>query len=295
MGMATVRRLSLANDQDLVPLTDRLSIVRGAPRQATPDFSEHLVTQISTRKGLSMKAIVTGHTRGLGAAIAENLLARGISVLGIARNMNGELAQRFPALRQVALDLAEPASVVHWLQGTQLRQFLSGCKTALLINNAGMVQPVGPLHAQDPESIGRAVNVNVSTPLMFASAIATAVPDTSDKRILHISSGAARHAYPGWSIYCATKAALDHHARAVALDNAPQVRICSLAPGVIDTDMQAEIRSTTLDRFPLRERFESLKREGNLVEPADCARRLVEYLLSDDFGKTPVADLRETA
>jgi NAD(P)-dependent dehydrogenase (short-subunit alcohol dehydrogenase family) len=114
-----------------------------------------------------------------------------------------------------------------------------------------------------------------------------------DRRILHVSSGAARSAYPGWSVYCATKAALDHHARAVVMDNMRALRICSLAPGVVDTDMQAELRATGLERFPIRERFDNLKRSGQLTSPEACAQRLVRYLLSDEFGQNPVADLRE--
>ncbi|MGE8488716.1 MAG: SDR family NAD(P)-dependent oxidoreductase, partial [Paraburkholderia nemoris] len=110
-----------------------------------------------------------------------------------------------------------------------------------------------------------------------------------------ISSGAARNAYPGWSIYCATKAALDHHARAVALDANRALRICSLAPGVIDTNMQAEIRGSGEEQFPMREKFEDLKRNGQLSTPEQCATQLLDYAFSDAFGQTPVADIREVA
>jgi benzil reductase ((S)-benzoin forming) len=93
-------------------------------------------------------------------------------------------------------------------------------------------------------------------------------------------------------VYCATKAALDHHARAVALDRTPGLRIVSIAPGVIDTDMQAEVRATSEDRFPDRQRFVTMKREGRLVSPDRAGRALVELLLSDAFGSDPVTDLR---
>jgi NAD(P)-dependent dehydrogenase (short-subunit alcohol dehydrogenase family) len=165
----------------------------------------------------------------------------------------------------------------------------------LLVNNAGMLQPVGPIEGQDAGAIARAVSVNVAAPLMLASALAAASGEAQDRRIVHVSSGAARNAYPGWSIYCATKAALDHHARAVTLDPNRALRICSVAPGVIDTDMQAEIRATGLDRFPQRERFEALKNEGRLATPDQAAKKLVDYALSDAFGTTPVADVRELA
>jgi benzil reductase ((S)-benzoin forming) len=243
-----------------------------------------------------IKAIVTGHTQGLGAAIAAELLTRGIPVLGIARGAAPDLAARFPqTLAQAGLDLSDSAALGAWLAGGDIAAWLAGCDSVLLINNAGTVQPVGPLTMQDPAAIARAVSLNIATPLMLASAVAAARPPHAECRLLHVSSGAGRSAYPGWSVYCATKAALDQHARAVALDASVNLRICSLAPGVIDTAMQAEIRAASLAQFPLRERFDELKRAGELTDPAECAGRLVGYLLGARFGREPVADLRSAA
>lgn len=241
-----------------------------------------------------IKAIVTGHSRGLGAAIAESLLERGIPVLGIARATHRQLRGHHPELfAQYELDLADLAAIERWLASGMLANHLAGAGTALLVNNAGTVQPIGPLPTQEPAAVARAVALNVATPLMLSAAFATQAPAGAERRILNVSSGAGRHVYPGWSVYCATKAALDHHARAVALDATPGLRLCSLAPGVIDTDMQAEIRSVDPERFPVRERFEALKRDGALASAQDCARRLVDHLLADDFGAEPVADIRE--
>ncbi|NML59902.1 SDR family oxidoreductase [Massilia sp. RP-1-19] len=239
-----------------------------------------------------MKAIVTGHTKGLGAAIASDLLARDIPVLGLARTFSHEMQARCPGLlSQIEIDLADAAALGNWLAGSALRHYLAGDNAILLINNAGVVQPVGALPAQDPLAVARAVTLNIAAPMMLSAALAAASAG-AERRILHISSGAGRNAYPGWSVYCATKAALDQHARAVALDAVPGVRICSLAPGVIDTDMQAEIRATPPERFPLRERFVELQRAGELSTPQQTARGVVEYLLANGFGREPVDDLR---
>jgi NAD(P)-dependent dehydrogenase (short-subunit alcohol dehydrogenase family) len=234
-----------------------------------------------------IKAVLTGHSRGLGAAIAAELGTHDIPTLALARN-SGVVAR---GLEQVELDLSDTEALAAWLTGDQLASFLTGASTVLLINNAGMLQPVGPIATQAPDQVARAIALNVAAPLMLAAAVA-ALP-AADRRILHVSSGAGRNAYPGWAVYCAGKAALDHHARAAALDNAPGLRICSLAPGVIDTDMQAQIRASDVASFPLRERFEALKREGQLLAPADCARKLLRFLLGADFGTQPVADLRD--
>ncbi|MES2900333.1 MAG: SDR family oxidoreductase [Pseudomonadota bacterium] len=239
-----------------------------------------------------MKAILTGHTRGLGAALAHELLSRGIPVLGLARGDAATLQSSFPALlTQVKLDLSDGAALSAWLSGDALRDYLAGCATSLLLNNAGTVQPMGALAGQDPDAIARAIALNVAAPLMLTAAVVRASPG-AQQRIVHVSSGAGRSAYPGWSVYCATKAALDQHASAAALDATPGLRICSLAPGVIDTPMQAEIRATSASQFPLRERFVELKRSGALRTPAACAAQLIDYLLGADFGKRPVHDLR---
>ncbi|MBN3764266.1 SDR family oxidoreductase [Burkholderia sp. Ac-20365] len=240
----------------------------------------------------SVRAIVTGHTKGLGAALAQRLLAHGIAVLGISRSRNEALANQ-AGFEQIEVDLSDAGSLTQFLAGDTLRNFLKGAQTALLFNNAGMVQPIGPVEGQDVTAIAQAVTLNVSAPLMLASAFASASPDAGDRRIVHISSGAARHPYAGWSIYCATKAALDHHARSVALDQNRALRICSVAPGVVDTNMQAEIRSSELDKFPMREKFEELKRDGKLATPEESAGKLVDYVLSETFGAVATADVRE--
>jgi benzil reductase ((S)-benzoin forming) len=240
------------------------------------------------------RAIVTGHTRGLGAALAEQLLSRNIAVLALSRSRNAILAQRYAqTFGEVELDLSDPACVAQWIAGNALSRFLDGAQSVLLFNNAGTVQPIGPVETQDPSAIASAVGLNVATPLMLASAVATASVTANDRRIVHISSGAGRNAYPGWSIYCATKAALDHHARAVGLDANRALRICSVAPGVVDTNMQAEIRGSGEEKFPLRGKFAELKRNGQLVSPEQCATQMIDYALSDAFGETPVADIRE--
>jgi NAD(P)-dependent dehydrogenase (short-subunit alcohol dehydrogenase family) len=238
-------------------------------------------------------AVVTGHSRGIGEAVALHLLARGIRVLGLARRANPKLAADDPrALKQVQLDLADVAALERWLRSEEMLKWLRDADQALLVNNAGVVQPVGPLEAQAVGAIARAVAVNVSAALMISAEFAAATQDAPDRRILHISSGAGRNAYAGWSVYCATKAALDHHARAVALDRSPRLRITSVAPGVIDTDMQAEVRATTDDKLPSRQRFVEMKREGRLISPDQAGRALVELLLSEAFGREPVTDLR---
>jgi benzil reductase ((S)-benzoin forming) len=242
------------------------------------------------------RAIVTGHSRGLGAAIADQLLSRDIAVLGIARHQRPDLADRYgDRLQEVELDLSDVGAVTLWLETRTFAGFLAGSHTALLINNAGLLQPIGPLQSQDVGDVGRAGSVNVTAALMLSATFAQATSPKVDRRILHVSSAAGHKAYRGWAIYCASKAALDHHARAVALDETPGLRICSVAPGLIDTDMQTEIRASSLDDFPDRPRFDEFKERGQLRPPREVAARLVDYLLSARFGSKPVVDLHDEA
>lgn len=239
-----------------------------------------------------IRAIVTGHSRGLGEGIAAALLERGIRVLGVSRGASTALAARFiGTLHEDQVDLSSSDAMDSWLKSGALRRFLDGASTAILVNNAGQLQPIGPLQDQDPTAVWRASAVNVGAALTLSAAFVRATERSDDRRILHISSGAGRKAYAGWSVYCATKAALDHHARAVEQDRTPRLRICSLAPGVIDTEMQAEIRAAPIDRFPDKDRYVTMKREGTLRSPADVGRLAVGLILDASFGADVIAEL----
>ena len=239
-----------------------------------------------------IRAIVTGHSRGFGAGIAAALLEREIPVLGVSRSGSRDLSAKHRGrLREETIDLSDADATAQWLKGGALETFVSSARTAVLVNNAGLLQPIGPLQQQDAADVWRAVSVNVGAALALSAAFVHATEPCDERRILHISSGAGRKAYAGWSVYCATKAALDHHARAVALDGTPRLRICSLAPGVIDTDMQAEIRATTAERFPEKERFVAMKREGALRDPGRVGGMTAEFLLSASFGSDVISEL----
>jgi benzil reductase ((S)-benzoin forming) len=95
--------------------------------------------------------------------------------------------------------------------------------------------------------------------------------------------------------YCAAKAGMDMFTRCVALEEAAApngARLCSLAPGVIDTDMQVQLRGADASQFPDVGNFVGLKEKGALSSPADAAARVLAFLARPDFGTNPVADVR---
>ena len=245
--------------------------------------------------------IVTGASRGLGYAICEALLDDGHFVAGIARNAGPALEglavrhpERLLAVNADLSDAAQATALVH----TALQQLpLPECATITLINNAGVVTPIAQAGHYPAGEVVKAVAINVTAPLLASDALLSATDHLpARRRILNISSGAAAKAYPGWSVYCATKAALDHFSRSVAVEQegkANPAQVVALYPGVVDTDMQGNIRASDEGQFPQKARFDAYKADGALSSPGDAARKIVDYLVSPAFGQTPVVDIRE--
>ena len=118
---------------------------------------------------------------------------------------------------------------------------------------------------------------------------------TAARKVLNISSGLGRRAMAAQAGYCAAKAGLDHFTRCVALDEALKIhgaKVCSLAPGVIDTDMQIQLRNADAESFADRASFVQLKETGLLATPGQAAQNVLNYLARRDFGAEPVADVR---
>lgn len=240
-------------------------------------------------------AIVTGASRGLGLAVTKLLLARGEHVLTLSR--------RTPPLPATAghlhwsVDLAEPAGVAARLEAWLRTQSNAAPASACLVNNAGVVSELAPLDAVDAADLANAIRVGLEAPLLLTSAFLRATRDwTVPRKVLLVSSGLGRRGMAGSASYCAAKAGLDNLARAVALEQQALPNgagIVSLAPGVIDTDMQAQLRDADPARFGERQRFVELKTSGQLDTPDEAAARLVAYLDRADYGANPVADLRD--
>ena len=205
-------------------------------------------------------SIVTGASRGLGRALAEQLLARGHQLITISRQP--PLGLTSPQLQFWSADLADAQPLAARL-AAHLAASGPGAYAALnLINNAGVVSQPSPLADGDAAELARALRVGLEAPMLLTAAFLNATRDWPlPRKVVLVSSGLGRHAMAGSASYCAAKAGLDHLARAVALEEAgrPQgARIVSLAPGVIDTDMQLQLRSADPAQFPERERFVGL-------------------------------------
>jgi len=246
-------------------------------------------------------AIVTGHSRGLGAALTDALLQRGHRVLGLSRGAHADVSgRRLPegaALEEWAVDLADPAPLAVRLGAWLVSHDATAFESATLINNAAALTPPGPLDRRTDDEITGGLRVGLEAPLLLAAAFLRATRAwRGTRRVLQISSGLGRRGMAGQAVYCAVKAGLDNATRAMALDEAARpngARVVSLAPGVIDTDMQAQMRSAGPDGFPDQGVFIGMKTSGQLVSPADAAAKVLAYLARADFGANPVADVRD--
>jgi NAD(P)-dependent dehydrogenase (short-subunit alcohol dehydrogenase family) len=194
-------------------------------------------------------------------------------------------------------DLAQANTVSQRLLAWLQSQPGDGFASATLINNAGVIPPIAPLSLSDPADLAHALRVGLEAPMLLSAAFLRATDSwQATRKILNISSGLGRRAMASQSAYCAAKAGMDHFTRCLSLDEALKPRgakVCSLAPGVIDTDMQVQLRSTDDALFPDRQGFAGLHLGGQLTSPDEAARRVLAYLARADFGQNPVADVRE--
>jgi NAD(P)-dependent dehydrogenase (short-subunit alcohol dehydrogenase family) len=250
---------------------------------------------------LPQLTFITGSSRGLGAALAAQRLHEGHQVIGMARQASPELAAlasaRGVSLLQWTLDLADPVAAAQQLASWLVQQDGKAFGSVTLINNAGVVTEPGPLADTPLVEAAQGLRVGLEAAVLLTAAFLHATGSWAvPRKVLNISSGLGRRAMAGSAVYCAAKAGMDHFTRCVALEQASLpngAHIVSLAPGVIDTDMQVQLRAASPARFPERERFMQFKSLGQLDSPATAAAKVLAYLDRPDFGQSPVADVRE--
>ncbi len=221
--------------------------------------------------------ILTGASRGMGLAMAEQLQAAGHDLLCISRRHNDALGQRAAAqglrCEQWPMDLARADAAALRLEAWLAAQDASAFSSVTLINNAAMVSRTAPLSATPAAELVEGLRVDLEAPLLLTSAFLRGTQGwEAQRKVLNISSGLGRRAMASAALYCAAKAGMDHFTRCVALEEAGKpngAKVCSLAPGVIDTDMQVHLRSADATDFPDVGHIHRLEGKG----PARLARR----------------------
>lgn len=231
---------------------------------------------------------ISGASSGIGAALARSVPWEGARLIDISR-------RGAPGLEHVEADLADPESwsVVAESFEKELAGLYGG--VAVFVHAAGTLDPMGFVAEVDPVAYRRNVLLNSAAPQALGQAFVAAAADKPGQRhLVIITSGAAKSVYPGWSSYGAAKAAVDRWVANVGAEQDLRggVRLVAVAPGTVDTPMQARIRETPEGSFPQRQKFVDLHAEGKLTDPDEVAGK-VWGLLDAGLDNGAVVDLRE--
>lgn len=213
---------------------------------------------------------ITGTSRGIGAALTQELLnIPDNKVIGIARHQTIYHHNYI----HFSIDLADVCQVKSFRFKTPPNMI-----KVVLVNNAATLGEIAHMGNLSDNHIVQTMHVNLIAPMILINNFIKTYQEAAiEKLIINITSGAAVSAYDGWSAYCASKAGLDMITRVVDAEQAMKkypIKILGIAPGVVDTDMQEQIRHTPPDRFSKKEKFVALKEQHQLYQPSNVARQL---------------------
>lgn len=224
-----------------------------------------------------MKAVyyITGTGSGIGRALAVELLKRpDVQVIGISRS--NSIAHENFEHRPIDLSVAGATDSV---------QFDAPAKaqSIALVNNAGTLGEVGPVGSVKDSEIEAAFQLNTIAPAILTNRfVAQLYQHSAHKMVLNVSSGAGKYPIDGWATYCASKAGLDMFALVAGeesrIGRQAGFQFWSVAPGVVDTPMQAAIRQTDPSRFANHQRFIEYHQTGALESPESIAIKYLKLL-----------------
>ena len=231
-----------------------------------------------------MLYIITGISRGLGKAIALQLLENGERVIGVGRK-NDIINSGFDFIQCDLSDLSQIEKI----------QFEMFNEPVTLINNAGIIGQIKRLSDQRELDIAEVMQLNVVAPMELAHKVYLKMYSPDEFTLVNISSGAANRAIPSWASYCASKAALNMMSETFLLEEKEKevkCKVYAVSPGVIDTDMQKQIRSASINDFSSVENFIGMKENNDLFSPDEAASKLLKLLQAPYEGGVKY-DLRD--
>lgn len=244
--------------------------------------------------------IITGTSRGLGEALVQKLIREENTIFCISRTENQNLTDSASknncSLFYYSYDLTDIPNITKLIDDIFSHISIENAEAIYLINNAGIVAPIKIIDHCENLEISKNININLVAPMVLVSEFikrTTAFPIS--KRIINISSGAGKKPYHGWSAYCSAKAGLDLFTQTVAMEENEKkhpVEILSLAPGIIDTTMQKEIRETKEENFKLLNDFINFKESGKLLPPEEVAGGVLKALYSDEFQQGGITHVK---
>jgi benzil reductase ((S)-benzoin forming) len=234
--------------------------------------------------------IITGCSKGLGRALTDKLTLNPENlVLGISRSPMDEKEN----LLHLSLDMGN----IPVLTDNLGKIFPPGeFQRIVLINNAGWIGEIAPLGKLDPQGIQSIYNINLIAPAILVNEFVKQYQSLdAEKIVINISSGAANKAIDGWSGYCGSKAGLNLLTLVAQEESKIKdlgIKYYALSPGIIDTEMQNDIRSSSLDDFSRGESFRSYKSKGELSSPKEVADKILELIKNSRNYNEILQDVR---
>jgi benzil reductase ((S)-benzoin forming) len=236
-------------------------------------------------------ALVTGVSKGLGYEITKALLDLGIVVIGLSRSTNEKVAdlkvKSNDQITHIPADLTNVGEIEPLIK--KISQQIASRKPQKLyvFNNASMIEPIERMGFLENSEIQQAVHLNLLAPIFINNTLMSELrKEELELVIINVSSGAAERPIHGWSVYNATKAAINMHTKVVALEQEnvkSSHKIVAFSPGVMDTDMQGSIREANEDAFAEINKFVGFKSNGDLRHPGAVAKALVDLILNQEL------------
>lgn len=227
-------------------------------------------------------AFITGTSSGLGRATASELLSRGWVVYGSARR-NTELTNNH--YTHFRVDLSDINSFKNSLSGKLIEKLNDeNLERAALVNNAAGIGETTLVENINLVELQKLFTINVIAPAWFMGLFYKNCRPENKLRMINISSGAAYKSYPGLADYGATKAALKLISNTFADEHSDNknLAVFSFEPGTLDTEMQAAVRSQSVEKFPSANFFKALAEDKMLVKPEIVAKEIADFLEADD-------------
>lgn len=230
---------------------------------------------------------ISGASSGIGKALAGSIPWNARLIDISRRGATGA--------EHLAADLADPGTWPAVAESFRRELAAFDGERAVFVHAAGTLSPMGFVADVDADAYRRNVLLNSAVPQVLGQAFVAAASGRPGRRqLVVLTSGAARSVYPGWASYGAAKAAVDQWVRNVGAEQHLRggVEVAAIAPGTVDTAMQAKIRETPEASFPSRQKFVDLHEGGKLADPEEVARKIWGLLEGDLLDNGAVIDLR---